>query len=484
MSVNGILTGQNTQRVKPVTSDQYDSLSSEAKAADILYAITDDEPPSDVSYSKSQVDSLVSNIKDDIAGIQATGETNETGSVITNGTYFYLNNVLVRAIADIGNDATFSLNVNYEEVTAGGLNELVDSKVSIVGKGINLLRNWYFSGGGSQQGGQQFPINQRGQTSYSGQSYAIDGWVGGLSTSSLTINYNSVGFTAGFWYQYIEGIYTGHSMSLSILCPDGNYYYGTGMVPQATSSNQIVISVTLPNSASLTLLLSPQNKLFVRLAGQVGNVSAIKLEHGKEATLGTLYSTSYIMADPIPDYEAELIKCQTSTADSSDTYANKSLATEQQLAYVETGTTASRAYNVNDWFCWGGSLYRAITSISSGDDFILGTNCTGTSILNEFIRNGNARYVQYYKTDAAGLVTHTFSQACMFLVMTIEIGAQGRCNGVYYGWCDSVNANNNHVYTIFTPTSYAPTITLGLSTISIDVLRYTRVTIIEFGRTN
>lgn len=31
----------------------------------------------------------------------------------------------------------------------------------------NLLDNWYFVGGGSQQGGGQFPINQRGETSYS-----------------------------------------------------------------------------------------------------------------------------------------------------------------------------------------------------------------------------------------------------------------------------------------------------------------------------
>ena len=30
----------------------------------------------------------------------------------------------------------------------------------------NLLDNWYFVGGGSQQGGGQFPINQMGQTSY------------------------------------------------------------------------------------------------------------------------------------------------------------------------------------------------------------------------------------------------------------------------------------------------------------------------------
>lgn len=38
----------------------------------------------------------------------------------------------------------------------------------------NLLDNWYFAGGGSQLGGGQFPINQRGQTEYIGAGYAID----------------------------------------------------------------------------------------------------------------------------------------------------------------------------------------------------------------------------------------------------------------------------------------------------------------------
>ena len=41
----------------------------------------------------------------------------------------------------------------------------------------NLLDNWYFAGGGSQQGDGQFPINQRGQTSYTASNAnCIDRW--------------------------------------------------------------------------------------------------------------------------------------------------------------------------------------------------------------------------------------------------------------------------------------------------------------------
>lgn len=40
----------------------------------------------------------------------------------------------------------------------------------------NLLDNAYFIGGGSQQGGGQFPINQRGLTEYTELGYTIDRW--------------------------------------------------------------------------------------------------------------------------------------------------------------------------------------------------------------------------------------------------------------------------------------------------------------------
>lgn len=57
-----------------------------------------------------------------LAGINTTGATNTTGSTITAGTYFYLDGVLVRALLDIANGASFTLNTNYEVVTAGALN--------------------------------------------------------------------------------------------------------------------------------------------------------------------------------------------------------------------------------------------------------------------------------------------------------------------------------------------------------------------------
>ena len=63
------------------------------------------------------------------------------------------------------------------------------------------------------------------------------------------------------------------------------------------------------------------------------------------------------------------MKCQTASVDKTDTYSQKSLATEQQIAYVENGLTASRAYAKGEYFCWHGLLYRVTAAISSGQAF-------------------------------------------------------------------------------------------------------------------
>lgn len=83
----------------------------------------------------------------------------------------------------------------------------------------NLLDNAYFIGGGSQQGGGQFPINQRGLTEYTGAGYTIDRWF--MSNSSCKLNIEETGLRitrlnngTAFFMQKIpfamlqDGIYT------------------------------------------------------------------------------------------------------------------------------------------------------------------------------------------------------------------------------------------------------------------------------------
>lgn len=83
--------------------------------------------------------------KVDLTNISITGSTNNTGSTIASGTYFYKDGTLVKAIAAIANGATLTLNTNYEIVTAGGLNDLNDAlnKLYYVRKNITSSNATY-----------------------------------------------------------------------------------------------------------------------------------------------------------------------------------------------------------------------------------------------------------------------------------------------------------------------------------------------------
>lgn len=59
--------------------------------------------------------------------------------------------------------------------------------------------------------------------------------------------------------------------------------------------------------------------------------------------------------------------------------SDTSKANETELAYMESGSTASRPYAAGDYFCWGGALYLAKTAISSGAALTVGTNCEQVS---------------------------------------------------------------------------------------------------------
>ena len=66
--------------------------------------------------------------------------------------------------------------------------------------------------------------------------------------------------------------------------------------------------------------------------------------------------------------------------------SDTSKANETELADVESGTTASRAYSTGEYFCWGGLLYRVTTPINNGATLIVNTNCVQTTVMAEILR--------------------------------------------------------------------------------------------------
>ena len=74
----------------------------------------------------------------EMTSLYVTGSTNNTGSTIHDRTYFYLNGNYCKALANIADGATFTLNTNYKITTASEEVEALNQKT-------NFLKQKYFA---------------------------------------------------------------------------------------------------------------------------------------------------------------------------------------------------------------------------------------------------------------------------------------------------------------------------------------------------
>lgn len=163
------------------------------------------------------------------------------------------------------------------------------ANIAAGGSNRNLLDNAYFVGGGSQLGDGVFPINQRGQTSYSNSSYGIDRWVGNytLNAGYLTVN--------GFMYQ-IASYPLGVPLTFSAMLEDGSVVGGTLTITETTTQEYFYT-----DGSTIQLVKASGGGALMVWTGSSVNVKAVKLEVGTVSTLAN---------DAPPDFGEELRKCQ------------------------------------------------------------------------------------------------------------------------------------------------------------------------------
>mgnify|MGYP005766436543 CR=1 FL=1 len=184
----------------------------------------------------------------------------------------------------------------------------------------NLLDNWYFVGGGSQQGGGQLPVNQQGQTSYTSTGYGIDRWLAvgsgiSVSISDQCLEVSHTGTTSGELQQRLpltgmqNGVYT-----FSVLTPE-NLYAVSGNLD--FSSSEFSFSKQLPNLSYIDVCMKTADKesgfFTVRWRSVNPNsvsIIAAKLELGPRSTLARLVDGEWVLNDPPPNFQQELAKCQ------------------------------------------------------------------------------------------------------------------------------------------------------------------------------
>lgn len=256
--------------------------------------------------------------------------------------------------------------------------------------GENFIANWYFYGGGGGRG--IMPVNQRGQTSYSGGS-TIDGW---RANSYITVTLGSTymrlagGSSAGYLRYWVRERPSGWITFSALVRGNGVGYvglqgYANDELQSLDSSARAVFSE--PGSAWTLVTGSYQAayadviRVFVLSVnpGTQFDVLAVKLERGRNQTLAHREGRSWVLNDT-PDYDLALLRGQLNSGYASEPLANHFIATAEMLGPVEVGTTASRAYTTGKIFVWNGLLYKAKTSIASGATLTVGTNCEQTTL--------------------------------------------------------------------------------------------------------
>lgn len=169
----------------------------------------------------------------------------------------------------------------------------------------NLLDNWYFAN----------PVNQRGQTSYTGEGYGIDRWYSLSSGLILTVSDGCIMISnteqgeGGTIAEKTEVKSTGSSVTMSVLLKNGALFVTSG-VPTADAN-----LVILKEGLYAGFRVSENNTLealFYFSGGTVTQESivAVKLELGSQQTLAHHDTDGNWVLNEIPKFGDQLAECQ------------------------------------------------------------------------------------------------------------------------------------------------------------------------------
>lgn len=192
----------------------------------------------------------------------------------------------------------------------------------------NLLDNSYFVGGGSQQDGEKFPINQKGQTSYTvGGSFTIDRWAIGSTQNSvsLTINEEYIQFTgdSAVLRQKLETpkLLAGQTATLSCLARLSANVSNANLYLYSYQSNSVVGASPIASDGQwhmVTLTVQVPNVEYTpgqlefafNLPSGTLDIVAAKLELGSTQSLAWEDDSGNWHILEIPNFGAEFAECQ------------------------------------------------------------------------------------------------------------------------------------------------------------------------------
>ena len=298
-----------------------------------------------------------------------------------------------------------------EYYTSRWSGEEIDNRIASLSN-RNLLDNWYFVGGGSQQGGGQFPVNQRGQIIYdtgTASGYGIDRWWSIFCNYNVTtgvLSHSTNQTYGGSMRQAIEspGRLAGRTVVISILvdrvtgAPSISISKSSGI----NSGMNFIGSTTLSNGLNTLVVNLPNDvggdtypMLFVSINAMIGSsfrVIAAKLELGPTQTLAYQDEDGTWQLFETPDYGEELAKCQRYQLVLSSTDAYSSVGS----GVVHTTTQARIVISLPN-------TLRIKPTLSYSGNFQLLTNGEGATITRIVLENINQNCISVQATSS-GLV--------------------------------------------------------------------------------
>lgn len=260
----------------------------------------------------------------------------------------------------------------------------------------NILDNWYFAGGGSQQGGGQFPINQRAQTTYTAgnpKQYTIDRWWAfSLGSVQVTVHGDCIELVSGGeWSQIAQTVenfastYAGKTLTYSILFKEPTTSDTLYVRLQNDDNRTTFIPVGTMLFTGQMVVSGSSNTAFNLIdwtAGASCKIVAVKVELGTQQTLACQDADgNWVLNDAPPNYTQELLKCQRYYYESSWIACNMVYGPVHMACHVEFPVPMQRVPDVtimstggaaNVMSKWDSGLDTAIT--------VRATAVTGRSI--------------------------------------------------------------------------------------------------------
>lgn len=216
----------------------------------------------------------------------------------------------------------------------------------------NLLDNWYFVGGGSQQGGHEFPINQRGQTSYTGSgALTIDRW-SLQNDTNLQVLSGGVKILGKWDFRQDVEMLPGGIYTATVLLSDYQSAPNVKLYVEDSNITTLMQSTTVDNGLITCTMSSAgvPHRIGVNLGDGSGSsnatITAIKLELGDTQTLAHKDNGVWVLNE-LPDYEEQVIRCKTSIANIGDTYANQYVVFDKPQTWNSTFTDSPNLQNGN-----------------------------------------------------------------------------------------------------------------------------------------